>query len=126
MGLVTINFTAARYHKLLVNEITTDDFINETLQQRVAAICELLKYNHLDDGGSPEIDEFKIAELTYNPATQTGSVQLSYDIRFFWGCSGIKKTQASKERCAFIIHPEKLTLSLTVPEKLVRDMHEEL
>ena len=125
MGIVTIHFLPDEYRKLQADQITAGDFIDKTLRQDIAPICDLLKYNHLDDGGSPEVDDFQIKELFYNPATQSGNVQLAYDIRFFWGCSGIKKTHAYKERCPFVINPLTATLMLTIPENLVRDTHDE-
>jgi hypothetical protein len=132
MPVLNLDFSADQYQRMLNSEIIVKDFIDQIINPNATngkiytdEICAQLKYNHNGDGGSPEIHEFEIASVDYNASSNTGSLRLNYAVKFFWGCSDIKKTHQYHEYCSFTVDKQTSTLKLNIPEPVVRDVSDE-
>ncbi|WP_428330991.1 hypothetical protein [Mucilaginibacter sp.] len=101
-----------------------EDVLHNEKSPQDAVKSSLLAY-HSGDGGSPEIHEFEIAECFYNSESNTGKVKLKYKVFFFFGCSGIKRSDDGTETCTFKIDAAEHKLTLLITDHIMRDTVDE-
>lgn len=117
---------------MLDDEITEYDFINTAFNSKDVAdsnnqsrICFELQSNHSEGGGAPEVTEFELLEVSYDRIGKEGTVEISYEVYFYWGCSDMNNSQDFKLQCSFSIDVASLTLGLYIPDAVIRDTFEE-
>ena len=77
---------------------------------------------HGREGGSPEMSnlEVDLERTNYNTKSHKGKIAYKYNIRFFYGCSGIDRTDEAKDAVDFEIDTENQQLIIHIPGSDVR------
>jgi hypothetical protein len=132
MPALTFDIYQDGYTSFLNGEIELKDFLEETLHDRGDGcsgayddiLPSLLEF-HKDDGGSPEVPEFEIADCSYDKETNAGKVRLAYKVSFSFGCADIHRTDNFTETCKFGIDTERKKLTLFITDHIQRDTVDE-
>lgn len=130
MATIKLNIQKNKVRKLLDEELTIEDFLNEILNENDeldrthSRICGILAEYHIGEG-SPSVDEFEIENEVFDLDTLSGSFLLTYIVYLYFGCDDINNSNDWDQDIAFTINKSDWTLELDFPVKPVRDTYEE-
>ena len=92
-----------------------DDNANDT------SIRQGLASYFYDNGGSPEVREFEIADARFNADSLTGSFKCIFTVHYFFTCSDIKNQKRENITWQFKIDETGLTIAFVGEEPWVWD-----
>ncbi len=87
-----LSASANEVSKLMDGEISIQQFWDNLMEDKDAhyTFCRSLASYYHDDGGSPEVREFTIADTKFDKETLSGSLKCSFKVYYFFTCSDIK------------------------------------
>jgi hypothetical protein len=118
-----LSFSADILGKLSGGEISAEQFLNQVFedQQNHANLCQSLAAYFYDEGGSPEVQEFDIAQATFNVDNLTGAFKCNFKVYYFFTCSDIKNDKHENITWKFKIDAPHLNIAFVGEEPWVRD-----
>jgi hypothetical protein len=118
-----IGFLKAHLDELLNSGTTIDDFLKHQFTNAVnhAAMCNALKEYHRNDGGSPEVHDFEIANTKFDIDKLTGRFRTSFKINYHYTCSDVRNTAKDTIDWDFTVDSSDNIIHLTGEEPLVRE-----
>jgi hypothetical protein len=135
MSVAKFTIPAEQISSLNNGELPVSEFIKSVINSS-AAIKQLLVTEVISDelyaihgreGGSPEMSGLEIdaEKSSYNLTSHKGKIAYKYNIRFFYGCSGIDRTDAAKDSVEFEIDSENQQIIIQIPGRDVRGTADE-
>lgn len=81
---------------LIKGDISIADFLNNlfTDPRKYTQMCLALQAYHRNDGGSPEVHAFEVANLFFDAASSTGRFRCRFQIDYFFTCSDLRNVGA--------------------------------
>jgi hypothetical protein len=132
MPVLTFPVDEERVAALLAEQLTPVKFLEKILlvgyQNDTGfdlGIKSSLLAFHRGDGGSPEVSKFRVLDCSFDLATQSGKVRLTYEVSFTYGCADIHRTDNFTETCKFQIDTKTQKLLLHITDQITRDTIDE-
>lgn len=123
-----LSYFPPEFEDLINGEITIEDFLigllNDFDDENHKAICQRLIAYHSDAGGAPEVTEFEIEDIEFNPKDLSGSFECGFSIHFHYGCDDFDKERPASIKWQFKIDTANELIHLTGEEQLIRDPDE--
>ena len=124
MTKLEFNISMPLYQNLLNRQVSTEDFINEVLnalddkgKPNLNTLVFYLRFNHADEGGSPEIAGLEVTNVNYDAEKQKGQIKIKYNVERHYTCSDVKSRQKDTETLPFELNLTEGILELTIPEE---------
>lgn len=128
MTKLDFSFSQHLYQSVLDGQTSMISFINEVLnalddkgKPNLNTLVFYLRFNHADEGGSPEIAGLVITDTNYDAKKQKGQIRIKYNIERHYTCSDVKSRQKDTEALPFKLNLTEGVLELTIPEEEDRD-----
>ncbi|MDT3402724.1 hypothetical protein [Mucilaginibacter terrae] len=115
------NCTQDLLQNLINGNTPIADFLNNLFAdpEKRSQMCSALQAYHRNDGGSPEVHAFEVANPSFDVASLTGRFRCRFQIDYFFTCSDLRNVGADTIDWDFKI--ENNTLYLTGETVLERD-----
>jgi hypothetical protein len=129
MEELELNFDTNEFNAILEKDSSIEDFLMSIFSAQDKAsyrkICDQLLRYYSGDQENPHIESFSLYDVKYDPAAKTGSVCFQFNVKFWFGCSGLERVQSGQETVKFTIDEGHTSVILVFPQLEERSTHEE-
>jgi hypothetical protein len=121
--ILELQIDPSQLNHLQARNISVEDFLYELFkdEQQHAMMCSALQEYHRNDGGSPEVDAFKIVNASLNVLELIGRFRTVFKVKYHYTCSDVRNMANDTIDWRFSVDQANASIHLTGEEPWVRE-----